>query len=108
MLQIPQRSAARDCWARTKGGGRRGRTYGPFQSPGIPGIVPGFGSPEIRNNQVSDESEGGNALYKCADGHEKVQRVPTAAGLIRVNAPRHSEQARNVHQIKGEMESDQK
>src|SRR5882672_9416530 len=107
MLQIPQWSAAGDYWDRGKvvDGGRR--TYGPFKSPGVPGIVSRHGPFEVRNNQVRDKHSRCDALDECADSHEKVQRVPTAAGLVGVNAPRHPEQAGNVHQIESEMESDQ-
>src|SRR6202030_4358515 len=105
VLQVPQRSAARNSGDRSEVifGGRR--TYRPLQSPGIPGIVSGFCSLEVRNDQVQDKHQGGDSLDERTDGHEKVQGVPAAPWLVGVDAPRHPKQAGNVHQVKGEMKS---
>src|SRR5260370_14687040 len=77
VLQIPQWPAARDCGERSKVVDRGRRTYGPFKSPGIPGIVSRFGSFEVRNNHVRDEHKRRNPLDECSDSYTTVQRVPT-------------------------------
>ena len=37
---------------------------------------------EIRNDKVRDKHQGGHALNECADGNERVHRVPSASALI--------------------------
>src|SRR6201999_329347 len=85
---------------------RGGRTCCPLESPGVPGIVAGFGAFEVRNNQVCDEYEYCDCLYECADSDEELHRLPAAAGLVGVDSARHPHQAGDVHQVKSEMESD--
>src|SRR5215813_13253887 len=100
MLQIPQRPAAGDCRDRRKVVCRRWGAYGPFESPCVPGIIPCNVSLPIRNDEVCDKHENGDALNECADRYDQVQRVPAAARLVRVYAARHSQQSGNVHHIK--------
>src|SRR5262249_19135125 len=55
MLQVPQWSTAGDSGDRRKVVSRRRRTYGPFKSPGIPGIVSRLGPFEVGENQIRDK-----------------------------------------------------
>src|SRR5262249_16639432 len=61
----------------------------------------------IRNDEIRDENENGDCLNEGADRDDKVQHVPTAPRLVRVDATRHAQQSRNVHYIKREVEADQ-
>src|SRR5882724_1998664 len=107
MLQIPQRAAAGDGRNGSKVVCRWRRTHGPLESPRIPGVVPCFRSLEVRNNKVRHKHESGNSLNECPDTHEKVHRVPTPAGLVGVDSPRHSEHAGNMHHVKRQVKADQ-
>src|SRR5262249_20762572 len=77
MFQIPQRSSACDNRNRGKVVGWRRRTRRPLERPGIPRIVPRFGSFEIRNDEVPHEDQDGDRLNECTDRDDQVQRVPT-------------------------------
>src|SRR6266699_4917644 len=106
MLEIPQWTAAGDCWNRSEVVyGRRG-AYGPFEIPCVPRIITGLRSFPIRNDKVGYKHQNGNALDKCADRDDQVHRVPTAAGLVGVDAAGHAEQTGNVHHVKRHMKTE--
>src|SRR5216684_3189923 len=108
MLQVPQGAAARDRRNGRKVIRRWWRTDGPFQCPCVPRVVTGPGSLEIRNYEVCYEHENRDCLNERADSDDKVQGVPTAAGLIGVDPAWHAEQSWNVHHVKRQVEPDQK
>src|SRR5271155_4612786 len=107
VLQVPQGPAARNHRNGSKVVIRRRRTYRPFQSPGIPRIVAGFRSFEIRVNKIRDKDKYGDALNECADCDDQVQRFPTRARLVSVDAARHSENSGNVHDVECQVKPDQ-
>src|SRR5215510_2863370 len=72
MLQIPQRSAAGDCRDGRKVVCRRWGAYGPFESPSVPGIILCNVFLPIRNDEVCDKHENGDALNECADRYDQV------------------------------------
>src|ERR1700756_1787695 len=107
MLQIPQRSTARNRGNGHKVVRRRRRTDGPFQRPCIPRIIARLHSFEIRNDQVCYKYKDRNRLNKCTDRDQQIQGVPTTAGLIRIDSSWHPQNARNVHHVERQVESDQ-
>src|SRR5271165_2034922 len=106
MFAIPERTTAADRRDGSKVVGRRRRTHGPFECPGVPGIVAGLGSLEIRNDEVGDEDQYGDGLDESANSGKQIPNIPAAAGFVGVDAARHTEQAGDVHEIKGEMKAD--
>src|ERR1700731_3711739 len=108
MLLVPERAAARDCRNRRKVIWSGRRTDGPFQRPRVPGIVTGFIALEIRNDEVGSEDQNRKRLNKRADGNDEVQRIPAAAGLVRVDPPWHSQNAWNMHHVERQMKANQK
>src|SRR5215831_12355084 len=100
MLQIPQWPAAGDCRDGCKVVCRWWRADGPFESPCVPGIIPCKSPLPIRNNEVRYKHQDGDALNQCADGDDQIQRVPTTARFVGVDAARHSQESWNVHRVK--------
>src|SRR5262249_22116545 len=90
VLQVPKWTTA--LYRRNHGKviSRRWRTGGPLQGPVIPGIVSGDLASEIRPDQVGGENQYACGLKYDADAHDQVQGVPTPAGFIGVNSPRHA------------------
>src|ERR1700683_2002751 len=75
----------------------RRRTCGPFECPGVPGIVSSNLPFEIRPEQISDEHGGASDLKKHTDCTDQVPDVPSEAGFVGINPPRHSQQTRDMH-----------
>src|SRR5215813_116742 len=106
MFQIPKRTTTANRRRRRKVviGGRR--TCGPFERPGIPGIVASqFTLPRGADN-VDGKQENADGLTERAQCSDEIKRVPTASSVIRKDATRHPEQAGEVLCIKRQMESD--
>src|SRR5262249_18635260 len=56
---------------------------------------------------VDSQQQNGSRLTDCSHGGDEIKRVPTTPGVIRKDASRHPEQAREVLGIKRQMEPDQ-
>src|SRR5580698_5397033 len=108
MFEIPQRPAAAD--GRDHGvvvSGRR-RACEPFERPRIPRIVSRqFASP-AGPHDIDREHQNSKGLKDNADGYDQIPDIPAAARLVSVDASRHAEQARYMHEIEREMEADEK
>src|ERR1700722_10338044 len=106
MLKVPQRPAAPDlgnggkviCW--------RGRRSGPFKRPCVPRIAPGKPAPPVRPKQVADEHQHARRLKEYAYGHDEIPDVPASSRLVSIDSAGHPENAGNMHEIEGQMESD--
>src|ERR1700738_3596187 len=107
VLAIPEWAAAANLWNRSEVVDGRRRTGAPLQSPGIPGIASRRFAAEVRPKQVGNENHNGGGLEEHANGHDEIQGVPAAPGLVGIDSARHSEKAGNVHEIEGEVESDE-
>ena len=94
MLQVPQRTPAANHRLVGKVVAGRRRRRGPFQGPGIPGIVAGQLAFEVRAHQIVNEDEDGDRLNKRADGDDHVPYRPVMTGLIGVDLTRHPKQSR--------------
>ena len=107
MLDVPERTPAADDWNTGKivFGGRRGG--GPFEGPGVPGIVACRRALEHGIEEIADKNKRPNNLEENADGDDEIPDFPAAARLVSVDSPRHAEKARNMHEIEGEMETDE-
>src|ERR1700730_3062475 len=106
MLKIPKRAAAPDLWNDREVIHGWRRASGPLQSPCIPGITADGLTMEVRPKQVGHENQNGRGLKEHPDGHDQIQRVPTAARFVGINPAGHAEKSRNMHEIEGQMESD--
>src|SRR5262245_50639593 len=95
MLQIPQRPSAGHCRNGCKVVRGWWGAYRPLESPCVPGIIPRNISLPIRNDEVRYKHQNGNALNECADGYDEIQRVPTTARFVGVDATRHSQESGN-------------
>src|SRR6266700_8413735 len=107
MLEIPQGAAA--TYNRNHGVvvHRRRRTCGPLERPGVPRIIPGRLSSQVRPNQIAGKDEDPGRLKDDADGYEQIPGVPTSAGLVRIDPPGHPQQSRDMHEIKGKVETNE-
>src|SRR6266498_3507867 len=108
MLDVPQRPPAPDLRDDSKVVDGRWRRDGPFQRPGVPGIIPSQLSFEIRLHKVEHETQHPRNLENHADRADHVPGFPTEAWLVGINPSWHPQKSRNVHEIKSEMEADQK
>src|SRR5262249_4761929 len=86
---------------------RRRRSRGPLQSPRVPGIAACCLATQVRPKQVEDQNQYPKSLQQRANGHNKIQGLPTPSRLVRINPARHSQEARNMHHIEREMKSDE-
>ena len=87
--------------------GRR-RTCGPLQRPRVPRIVPGGLTSQVRPHQIGGENQDPSSLKGDADGDDQIPDVPAAARLIRIDPARHSQNARNVHEVERQMKANKK
>src|SRR5206468_11805704 len=86
---------------------RRWRTRGPFECPGIPGIVSSRSPFAQRQKNVYYKNERADDLECNADRANEVPNSPTASGFVRVDATRHSQDAGDVHRVEGHVEPDE-
>src|SRR6478609_7544046 len=107
MLQIPQRTAASDLGDGCEVVRRWWRSSGPFERPCVPRIAPGDQTPPIRPQQVANEHQHPSRLKEHTYGYNQVPYVPAPARLIGINSPRHPQNSRNMHEIEGEVESEE-
>src|ERR1700683_1440161 len=108
VLEIPKRAPAAHYGCRGKVIIGRRRTGGPLERPRVPGIVPGQLALPKRPEKIDDERKHSCGLKECADGDDEVPDFPSAARLVGVNPARHSQDARNVHEIKSQMKPEYK
>src|SRR5207245_10163096 len=62
---------------------------------------------EIRPKKVHNEEQKARRLEEHPDRHDEIQGVPTPPRLVGIDSARHSEKTGNVHEIKGQMKSDE-
>src|SRR6202045_2766995 len=108
VLKVPERAAALHSWDAVEVVRGRWRIGGPFESPRIPRIVAGGFTAEIRPDKVSQKDQDPRSLEKNSDGHDQVPRIPTAARFVGVDSSRHAQQAGDMHEVKGQVETDDK
>src|SRR4051794_9947729 len=99
MLEVPQRPPAADAWDQGEVVFRRRRAGGPLERPRVPRIISGRLAAEVRPKQISGEHQHSRGLKDNTDRYEKVPDIPAAARLIGVDAARHAQQPRYVHEI---------
>ena len=107
MLQVPQGTPALHRRNGRKVIDRWRRSGGPFERPRVPGIGPRDSALEIRPQQIENEAADRDSLKNNAAAYDQVPDSPAAVDLIGINPARHSENARDVHEIEREMEADQ-
>ena len=106
MFSIPDRTAAFN--GRNDGEVIAGwwRASGPFECPRVPWVGSGLFAFEVRGDQVPNEDERGDGLKDGPARDDLIQESPAAVGLVGVDTAGHAEQAGDVHEIEGEMETD--
>src|ERR1700735_5373252 len=107
MLQIPERPATFNHGNRGKIVIRRWRRCGPFERPGVPRIISGWRALEHRPQKISDEYEYRGGLKEHTDGDDQIPRIPSPSRLVGVNSARHSQYARDMHEIKCQVKTNQ-
>src|SRR6266581_67818 len=105
VLDVPEGSATFDRGNFSEIIFRRRRTRGPFESPGIPGIVSSRSPFAQGYKNVYYKDERADDLERNADRANEVPNSPTSSGFVRVDATRHPQDARDVHRDKCHMES---
>src|SRR6185437_11170997 len=108
MLEVPKRPPAlhfRNGREVVCGWRRRSR---PFQGPRVPWIIPVRASSKVRPEQVEGEAQHRYGLEQDSDGHNHVPGFPPSVWFIGVDATRHPQNSRAVHEIKREMKADEK
>jgi hypothetical protein len=106
VLDVPERAPAFDDGNSGEVVFHRRRTRGPFERPRVPRIVSCGLASEIRPKQISDEHGCACDLKKHADCTDQVPDIPSEAGFVGINPPRHSQQTWNMHEIEGQVEAD--
>src|SRR5690242_17523927 len=107
MFYVPQRPTAgddRDCG---EGVLARRRRRGPLQRPRVPWVVSGCRAFEVGPEKVRYPTRDSDDLEHHADGDDQIPEFPATAGVVRVDAARHAENSRDVHEIKREVEADE-
>src|SRR5260370_4298358 len=107
MLEVPKRPPAlyfRDDRKVVCGWWRRSR---PFQGPRVPWIMARRPPPKVGPDQVEEEAQQRRTLEQSSDGDDHVPGSPPSFRLVGVDAPRHSQYSRTMHEIEGEVEPDQ-
>src|SRR5665213_4448768 len=107
MFKVPQRPAAVDRWLYCEVIRGRWRGGGPLQRPRVPGVVAGNFPAEVGADHVEDETANADYLKDDSDADDQVPHPPTTGCIVGINAPRHTQQAWDVHEVEGEMEADQ-
>src|SRR5665213_3072710 len=106
MLDVPEWTAAMDDRCRSEVIGRRWRSGGPLQRPRIPGIIARHLSLVIGVDQVVDEDHGGDGLNDRPNTDDQVPNLPSAARLVGIDAARHTQQTRDVHEVERHVKAD--
>src|SRR5215469_2191763 len=107
MFQVPQGTTAPDYRNFRVVVLRRRRSSGPFERPSIPGITTGNVALKIRAHHIDYPHQHAQYLEDHAAGNDEVPKLPAPAGLIGINASRHAQQARNVHEVESQVKTDQ-
>src|ERR1700691_84308 len=87
---------------------RRRGGCGPFESPGVPGIVAGDFATPVRNNEVVSKDQDGYSLDQPPDGDDQIEKVPSTTRLIGVDRSRHPQKAEEVHRVERDVEANSK
>src|SRR6266853_3200576 len=108
MLDVPKRTPAPDNGnlGKVVFGWRRSR--GPLECPCVPGIAPSGFTFDQRPEQIEHKHKHPSDLKNHADGDDQVPDFPSASGLVGVDPARHSQNSWDVHEIKSQMEANQK
>src|SRR5262249_4605714 len=69
-------------------------------------VIAGLSAFPIRNDEVCYEHQNCDSLDECSDRNDQVQGVPTAAWFVGIDAARHTEQARDVHDVKRHVKAE--
>src|SRR6266498_4873234 len=107
MLDVPEGSATFDRGNLSEIIFRRWRTRGPFECPGIPGIVSSRSPFAQRQKNVYYKDERADYLERNADRANEIPNSQTASGFVGVDATRHSQDAGDVHRVECHVESDE-
>src|SRR5215471_17470131 len=79
----------------------------PFQGPRVPWIIARRPPLKVRPEQVEQEAQQRRALEQNSGGYDHVPGSPPSFRLVGVDAPRHSQHSRTVHEVESEVEPDQ-
>src|SRR3989441_5528127 len=104
VFQVPERAAAAHHRQRLEVVLRRRRGRGPFERPGVPGVIARRRTAAQRDEQIGDETEETQGLEDRADRGEQVVYLPPAPYVIGVNAPRHTQDAGHMLRVKRQVE----
>src|SRR5499427_7389575 len=72
VFQVPERTAAAHHRQRLEVILRRRRGRGPFERPGVPGVIARRRTAAQRDEQIDDETEETQSLEECADRGDQV------------------------------------
>src|SRR5437660_11317587 len=100
MFDIPERPPATDGWNRLEVVRRRRRSRGPFQRPGVPRIVTGWGAVFQGIEQVPHDDQVTGCLDQGAETGQLVPQLPMAIGRVRENPTSHPQDAGYMHGTK--------
>src|SRR5260370_10758932 len=108
VLDVPKRTPAPDDGNRGKVvfGWRGAR--GPVECPRIPGIVPGGFAFDQRPQQIEPKHEHSGDLKDHTYSDDQVPDFSSASGFVGINPARHPQDPWDVHEIKSQMEADEK
>src|SRR5262245_6069704 len=106
VLEVPQRSPTTHRGSLLEVVGRGRRSRGPFQGPGIPGIVAGRLAVSQRRKQVVNEDRITGDLDDRSERSQLVPDGPVRVGAVGVDPPRHAQHSRDVHRPKSQDETD--
>src|SRR5262249_27191921 len=74
---------------------------------GIPGVIPSFLALAQGSDKVPGQAGNAYDLKDNTDRGDQVQQLPTAARVVGVDSTRHTQQAGDVHRVKGQVEADE-
>src|SRR5271157_2401558 len=107
MLQVPQRTTAPNHGNLDEVVVWRRRANSPLQRPRIPRIVPRRVPFEVRPYEIHYPEQEAGDLKNDADGDDEVPDLPSATGFVGINAARHAQHARYVHEVERQMETNE-
>src|SRR5882757_5889868 len=66
-----------------------------------------FLAPEVSPHHVVEKTQEASRLKDGSNADDQIPHLPSAACLVGIDAPWHTEHARNVHEVEGEVEANQ-
>ncbi len=108
MLRVPQRPAAADVWNLGEILSARRRCGGPFERPGVPGIVARRAPEKQAHREIAQNSRMPNTRIAGADGGNEVQRAEPRQIRISVNAAPHAQQPEKMLHEKRRVEAERR